>query len=125
MEIIKNNIKNINIEIPKIDYMLINMSIKEDGHNIELNENDLIFLTISLSPNSSQHLIQKSLENGITYNTETGKYQIEFNSEDTRMLEYKKPYGYDITIYYEGDKPKQKVIGSFTITDKFTMNEVV
>lgn len=125
METIKSNIKTVNIEIPKKNYRIISMSIKENGINVELGENDLLFMTISVSPNSEDYLIQKSLENGITFNPETMKYEIEFNSEDTVNLEYGKVYGYDITIYYDGTKPKQKVIGTFKVTDQFTLNEVV
>lgn len=124
METIKSNVKHINIEIPKIDYLLIPMAIKENGELVELNENDVIYLTISISPNSAEYKIRKTLGNGINYDQETGKYEIEFTSEDTKQLTYNVNYGYDITIYYDGNKPKQKVIGTFKITDKYTLEEV-
>lgn len=125
METIKSSVKHINIEMPKLDYMLLPISIKENGELVQLGENDLMFMTISNSPNSTEYKIQKSIDNGITYNQETGKYDVEFTSEDTKLLAYKVKYGYDITIYYDGNKPKQKIIGTFTITDKYTVNEVV
>lgn len=124
METIKSNVKHINIEIPKIDYLLIPMSIKENGELVQLGENDNLYLTIANSPNSKEYKIQKTLNSGITYNQETGKYEIEFTSEDTKNLSYNVKYGYDITIYYDGNKPKQKVIGTFKITDKYTLEEV-
>lgn len=124
METIKPKVKKINIEIPKIDYLLIPMSIKENGELVQLGEDDNIYLTISNSPNAKEYKIQKTLNSGITYNQETGKYEIEFTSEDTENLSYNVSYGYDITIYYDGNKPKQKVIGTFKITDKFTLEEV-
>lgn len=124
MEIIKPKVKYINIEIPKIDYLLIPMSIKENGELVQLGENDNLYLTIANSPNSKEYKIQKTLNKGITYNQETGKYEIEFTSEDTKNLSYNVKYGYDITIYYDGNKPKQKVIGTFKITDKYTLEEV-
>lgn len=125
METIKPKIKKINIEIPKIDYLLIPISIKENEQVVQLGENDLLFMTISSSPSTTEYKIQKTLGNGITYNQETGKYEIEFTSEDTEILAYNVNYGYDITIYYDGNKPKQKVIGSFKISDKYTLNKVV
>ena len=125
METIQTDVKIYNIGIPKQDYMLLRMSIKENGVNVELGENDLLFMTIRTSANSEDYIIQKSLNDGITYNSELKKYEIEILSQDTKDLQYGKNYGYDITIYYNGNKPKQKAKGIFKITDKFTLNEVV
>jgi len=116
---------NVNIKIPKIDYQIISLSVKEDGVESQLGENDKIYMTVASSPNTEEYIFQKSLDNGISYNSETEKYEIEILSEDTKDMEVNKPYGYDITIYYDGDKPKQKVIGTFEITDKYTFVEVV
>ena len=52
------------------------------------------------------------------------KQEIEINSEDTKQLAMDIQYGYDITIYYGGNKPKQKVIGKIKIGKKYTLNEV-
>lgn len=117
--------KRINIEIPKQDYQIISVSIKKDGQTTKLNDSDLIFMTVKNYANSDKILMQKSLENGISYNESTNKYDIEINSIDTKDFLMGKVYGYDITIYYEGDKPKQKALGNFTITDKYTLNEVI
>ena len=117
------SVKQVNITIPRLDYKAIPLSIKENGQLVELGENDLLFMTVSKSP-YSEYEFQKSLDNGITYNSTTKKYIIEITSEDTKDLEYGYEYGYDITIYYDGDKPKQKIIGTFSITDKYTVNEV-
>ena len=118
-------IKKFNIEIPKLDYQIIVLNIKENGQSVQLGEDDLIFFTVSNNPGTENYKFQKSLENGITYNSTTKKYEIEITSQDTKELTLNVKYGYDITIYYDGDKPKQKVIGTFMITDKFTVNEVI
>ena len=118
-------IKKVNIEIPKLDYQIILLSIKENGQLVQLGEDDLLYFTVSLTPDTTDYKIQKSIGNGIEYNQETGKYELEITSEDTKDLKLDYKYGYDITIYYGGNKPKQKVIGTFLVSDKFTMNEVV
>lgn len=121
-------VKQYDIEIPKMDYQIIEVSIKEDGQLIELGATDEIYFTVKKNPNDTTPILQKTLEDGITYNEDTGKYEIEIQSDDTKdmvMGEINGIYGYDITIYYEGNKPKQKVIGNLKISNKYTLNEVV
>ena len=119
------SIKNFNIEIPKQDYQIISLAIKKDGQTVELSENDLIFMTVKRFASNEAIEFQKSLENGISYNEETQKYEIVINSEDTKNMRMNTKYGYDITIFYDTDKPKQKLIGDFVIGTKYTLNEVV
>lgn len=114
----------VNIKIPKIDYQVISLNIKEDGQTSQLGENDNIYMTVSNSPNQAEYIFQKSLGHGIEYNAETEKYDIEILSDDTKDMQVNKQYGYDITIYYEGTKPKQKVIGIFQVTDKYTFVDI-
>lgn len=118
------SVKKYNIEIPKLDYQVISLGIKKDGEYVQLGENDLIFMTVSFTPGSTEYKFQKSLTNGITYNSTTKKYDIQIDSEDTENLQFGTTYGFDITIYYEGDKPKQKIVGEFKVGKKYTVNEV-
>lgn len=119
------SIKKSNIELPKQDYLLIELTItNENEESIKLGENDLIYMTVRKDAGSGEIKFQKSLENGITFNEETKKYEIEINSEDTKDLKINTSYGYDITVYYNGNKPKQKVIGTLKIGEKYTLNEV-
>lgn len=118
-------VKEFNIEIPKQDYLLISLSILKNEQETKLSENDLIFMTVKRFASSNEILLQKTLENGISYNEETKKYEIEINSKDTKDMAMGKAYGYDITVYYDGDKPKQKIIGQIVIGDKYTLNEVI
>lgn len=122
------SIKNYNIEIPKMDYQIIEIVLRENGIETTLDETDEIYFTVKRNANDISPIFQKSLNNGITYNEETHKYEIEINSEDTEKMQMGENagiYGYDITIYYGGNKPKQKVIGHFKIGTKYTLNEVV
>lgn len=118
------SVKKYNIEVPKLDYQVISIGIKKDGEYIELGNNDLMFMTVSYTPGSSEYKFQKSLGNGITYNSTTKKYDIQIESSDTENLQFGTAYGFDITVYYEGNKPKQKVVGQFTVGKKYTVNEV-
>lgn len=119
------DIKEFNIELPKMDYTVIELSIKENGVNVKLQDNDNLYFTIKRNSSDTEPIIQKSLNNGITYNDETQKYEIEILSSDTKELTMGDDYGFDITIYYGGDKPKQKVIGKLKIGTKYTLNEVM
>lgn len=119
------SIKNFNIEIPKQDYQIISLAIEKDGQTSKLGENDLIFMTVKRFASNEVVEFQKSLENGISYNEQTQKYEIEINSEDTKNMKMDIPYGYDITVYYDKDKPKQKILGEFRLGIKYTLNEVV
>lgn len=126
--------KKYDIEIPKMDYQIISIALikkkideegKEIKEKVQLNENDLMFLTVRENEFSEDYIFQKSLEDGISYNSDTEKYDIEIKSDDTVNMEINKKYGYDITIYYDGNKPKQKSIGNFVIGKKYTLNGVI
>ena len=119
------SVKKVNIEIPKLDYQVISIGILDDNKQLtELGENDLIYMTVGLASNPENYKFQKALRNGIRFNDETMKYDIIISSNDTADLEMGVNYGYDITIYYNGNRPRQKVIGEFKIGKKFTLNEV-
>lgn len=119
------SVKKYDIEIPKLDSSDIFFGIKQDGELIQLGENDLLYMTVSLKSGDTNYKIQKSLNSGITYDSALKKYKIEISSSDTANMQEGVMYGYDITIYYGGNKPKQQVVGSFKIGKKFTVNEVV
>jgi hypothetical protein len=119
------SVKKLDIKIPKMDYQIISLTVKKDGEEIKLGSNDLIFMTVRDTVYSKGYVFQKSLEKGISYNTTTNKYEIVIDSSDTANMECEKKYGYDIVIYFDGNKPKQQVVGTFTLQQKYTLNEVV
>lgn len=122
---IKPKVKIVNIEIPKQDYTIIPFVYMRNGERTKLDDNDLIYMTTREDYSSKEIVFQKSLGNGITYNNELERYEIEINSNDTAQLMMNNDYGYDITIFYDGNKPKQKVVGQLKIGKKYTLNEVV
>jgi hypothetical protein len=117
--------RKLDIKIPKMDYQIISVTVKKDGVATKLGENDLIFMTVRDMVHNEEYEFQKSLTNGISYNEDTKKYEIVINSSDTINMECEKKYGYDIVIYFDGDKPKQQIIGNFILSRKYTLNEVI
>lgn len=69
-------------------------------------------------------VFKKSLNNGITYNESTQKYEIEILSEDTENTYMTQTLYFDIVVVYDGNKPKQKVLGTIKIGDKYTLEVV-
>ena len=118
-------VKKYDIEIPRLDFQVISVGIRDDEGNLtQLDNDDLLFMTVSLNSGDEEYKFQKSLSDGITFDAETNKYLIEIDSSDTENMQEGILYGYDITIYYDGTKPRQKVIGTFKIGKKYTVNEV-
>lgn len=121
---IKPKVKIVNIEIPKQDYTVIPFVYVKNGEKAKLDEDDDIVMTIREDAYSEEYNLEKRLGNGITYNDDLQRYEIEINSEDTNNLVMLEPYGYDITIFYGKTKPKQKVIGQFIAGKKYSLIEV-
>lgn len=118
-------VKKLDISIPKCDYLAIPFSYKKNGNNIQLNENDLIFFSVKRHEDDEEYVFQKKLGDGITFDSINTKYLIEINFEDTKDVDIGDKLLYDIVIYYNKEKPVQKVVGILEIGLKLTMNEVV
>ena len=118
-------IKKFDISIPKCDYLVIPFIYKRNGEPTSLDEKDLIFFSVKQSKDDEEYVFQKTLENGITFDSENMRYLIEINYEDTKNLNIGDKFLYDIVIYYDGNKPIQRIIGKLKIGLKLTMNEVV
>lgn len=118
-------VKELEITIPKCDYLAIPFSYKRNGQNVALGENDLIFFSVKRYKNDGKYIFQKTLGSGITFDSENTKYLIEINYNDTKDTQIGDELLYDIVIYYGGNKPVQKVVGTLKIGLKLTMNEVV
>lgn len=117
--------KRFDITVPKGDYLAIPFSIIINGEKTKLNDGDLIFMTVSKEAGNEEFLFQKSLNKGIIFDNESKRYLVEIEYTDTKNINVGTILGYDITIYYGGNKPKQKVFGTFTIGKKYTLNEVI
>ena len=117
--------KNLDITIPKCNYAGIPFSYTINGKRAKIEENDIIYFSVKDKLSNNNYLIQKTLNNGIEFSEDEQKYYIVFNYEDTKELEMGTTYIYDITIYYEGNKPIQKVFGNLKIGPQVTLNEVI
>lgn len=117
--------KNLDITIPKCNYAGIPFSYTINGKRAKIEEGDIIYFSVKDKLSNNNYLIQKTLNNGIEFNEDEQKYYIIFNYEDTKELEMGTTYIYDITIYYEGNKPIQKVFGNLKIGPQVTLNEVI
>lgn len=117
--------KKLDIIIPKCDYLGLPFRYTVNGVDAKLSETDLIYFSVKEKITDEEYIIQKSLNNGITYDEDNGKYLIEFHYKDTVNLKMNNNYLYDLVIYYEGTKPVQKLFGTFKIGPKVTLNEVV
>lgn len=117
--------QNIDITIPKCDYLGIPFIYKINGRQTRLRENDIIYFSVKRNLSDEEYLIQKTLNNGIEFNEEEEKYYIIFNYDDTKELNIGSIYVYDLVIYYDGNKPIQKIFGNIKIGPKVTLNEVI
>ncbi len=120
-----NNIKKYDIVIPKCDYLAIPFSIKKNNERIKFGEKDLLFFSVKKKDTDENYVFQKTLNDGIIFDSTNNQYLIEIEYEDTKSLNIGSKLLYDITVYYDGIKPKQKVVGTLQIGLKITLNEVV
>ena len=116
--------KELDITIPKCDYAGIPFAYKVNGKCAKLEESDIVYFSVKKRLSDNEYLIQKTLDNGIAFNEDEQKYYITFNYADTKEMEMGTTYIYDLTIYYEGTKPIQKLFGNLKIGPKVTLNEV-
>lgn len=85
-----------------------------------------MWVTFKKDYKSEKALIQKTLENGIEYNSDDNYYRFKLTPDDTANLCYGK-YGFDIAILNEnGDKITLLNDGTLKITEHYTRknNEV-
>lgn len=116
--------QELDITIPKCDYVGIPFTYKVNGKRAKLEEGDIIYFSVKERLSNDEYLIQKTLDNGITFNEDEQKYYITFEYADTKEMEIGVTYIYDLTIYYGGTKPIQKLFGNLKIGPKVTLNEV-
>ena len=116
--------KELDITIPKCDYAGIPFTYRINGKCAKFEESDIVYFSVKKRLSDSEYLIQKTLKDGIIFNEDEQKYYITFNYIDTKEMEMGTTYVYDLTIYYEGTKPIQKLFGNLKIGPKVTLNEV-
>lgn len=109
-----------NITMPKRTYRVISVAVRRNGDLIKLDDDDIMVMTVKKDCEDSYYKFRKSVGNGIRYNETTKLYDIEIESEDTKDCIVDIPYGYDITVFYGGNKPKQKAVGEFRVTKQYS-----
>ena len=93
------SVKKVDIEIPKLDYQIISIGILDgNGQLTELGQDDEMYMTVGLENNTETYKIQKSLSNGIAYNSSTHKYDITTPMRIGRILNKPFPQILKITI---------------------------
>lgn len=108
-----------NLKFPRGDYRKIIIK----NFTEPLGESDKLIMSVKEDVYSDEYLFQKTLEDGIKFNTTIGCYEIEINNEDTKDLEMDFPYVFDIVVVYGGTKPRT-TFGSLTLTKEVTTDEV-
>lgn len=116
--------QELNITIPKCDYLAFPFTYRVDGKNTQLNKDDIIYFSIKKDLTDETYILQKTLGNGIDFDEKAQKYYVIFNYEDTEPMKMGVTYVYDLTIYYEGTQPSQKLYGTFKIGPKVTLNKI-
>jgi hypothetical protein len=101
------------------DNEIIPFQRKTESDELIMEIPDKMYLTIKRNEYEKQALIQKTLENGITF--EDGTYNVEFLPEDTDNLSFG-IYLYDIEIIKDGKKKTIKK-GEFVIDSEITHKE--
>lgn len=107
------------MEITRGDYKRFNVIRKTKSNNETIMEKpNYMFFTVKRNNYTNDYVIQKTLDDGITFDEQTGYYTIEVNAVDTNDLDYGE-YKYDIEVITD-NKPKTIKKGVFEITDETT-----
>lgn len=113
-------LKMVRGDTKKIKFQLLD----SNSQVITLGINDKLYFTVKETSTDNKPLFQKTIGNGIEYNSEY--YHITINSNDTDKLEYK-IYKYDIELVVPSIQMKRTlVVGDLFISDEITFagNEV-
>lgn len=111
------------ISITRGDTQILKFQRRNKDGIITTKANEMYF-TIKENTNQKKYLLQKKLDDGISFNNEDYYYRITINSTDTDDLSYGK-YKYDIEVK-DTNYVKTISIGDFIITEEVTFvgNEV-
>lgn len=109
------------------DYFVIPVNTKKGESSYKLASNENIIFSLKRSSEEKDYVLQKSLNNGITWDNESERYLIEISHEDTKDLELcaeNVRFQYDVVVILQGNKPITKR-GSLTIKRDITRNEFI
>lgn len=112
-----------NITITRGDTEVLTFKIVDaNGENYVLKDADKLYFTIKNDWRDKECVLQKTIGNGITYNADTGEYEIELTQECTCNM-CCRPYEYDIELVLDSQSPKvvkTLVKGEFVVEKEIT-----
>lgn len=88
---------NERLEMTRGDTLKFKFQRKTENEEVIKEKVDKMYFTIKRNQETKKSLIQKRLNHGITYDSETGYYHVVIEPEDTDNLNYGKHY-FDIEI---------------------------
>ena len=97
----------------------------ENGDRYVIDEQDRIYFTVKENYYKTECVLQRTLDNGITYNTDTEEYEIELTDECTCDLLFRRfVYDIELVIIRDGKKlVKTLVKGYLTVYEEATHKE--
>lgn len=101
------------------------IKIKKNNESYQLQDDENIMFSLKRYSDDEEYVLQKSLNNGITWNSKLQRYIIRLEPEDTNNIDLyyeSRLYQYDIVVILKGNIVKT-VRGSLRIWKDITRNE--
>lgn len=101
------------------------INIKKDNESYQLQGNENIIFSLKRFSGDEEYVLQKSLNNGITWDSSIQKYVIKLEPEDTKDIELRYEsmlFQYDIVVILKNNLVKT-IRGSLKIWRDITRNE--
>lgn len=101
--------------------------IKKDNENYQLQENENIIFSLKRFSGDEEYVLQKNLDNGITWDSKLQRYVIKLEPEDTKDIELRYEsilFQYDIVVILN-DNLVKTIRGSLRIWRDITRNETI
>ena len=90
------------IEFRRGDSFFFKFFRRDTSNEKIIQKTEKIWFTVKDNANSKKKLIQKTLDNGITFTEKDGYYHVEIEPQDTKSMMFKKKYYYDIQVENAG-----------------------
>lgn len=108
------------LEMTRGDTFRFKFQRKTENEEIIYEKVDKMYFTVKKNRETKKSLIQKRLNHGITYDSETGYYHVVINPEDTDNLSYGKYY-FDVEIT-KNNIVKTILLGTLQINKEVTFS---
>ena len=106
------------LEMTRGDTFRFKFQRKTENKEVIFEKVDKMYITIKRNQDTKKALIQKTLDNGITYDESTGYYHVTIEPKDTETLSYGNHY-FDIEISKD-NVVKTIVKGTINFTKEVT-----